>query len=57
MDTEKLATSTPKVEEENYLPFVNEECGDTMWDDVLAEQDKINSAKESGEESAKKAGN
>ena len=22
---------------EVYAPFVNEECGDTMWDEVLAQ--------------------
>ncbi|WP_159474937.1 hypothetical protein [Dyadobacter sp. 3J3] len=56
METERLVTSIPKVEEDQ-LPFVNEECGDTMWDDVLAEQDKINAANESHDESAKKRGN
>jgi len=25
-----------------YVPFVNEECGDTMWDEVLKEaEDRI----------------
>ena len=55
MDSEKLVTNIPSVDE-NQAPFVNEECGDTMWDDVLAEQEKINTAKESGEKSEKKAG-
>lgn len=26
--------------EENYVPFVNEECGDTMWDQVLKEAEE-----------------
>ena len=24
----------------NYTPFVNEECGDTMWDEVLKNMDE-----------------
>lgn len=27
-------------ETNDETPFVNEECGDTMWDDVLAEKDQ-----------------
>jgi len=26
--------------ESQYLPFVNEECGDTMWDAVLQEAEE-----------------
>lgn len=40
METEKLVIIAPEKQEEDQLPFVNEECGDTMWDDVLEEQDK-----------------
>lgn len=28
---------------ETFIPFVNEECGDTMWDNVLAQEDTIKS--------------
>jgi hypothetical protein len=24
---------------DSYIPFVNEECGDTMWDEVLKEME------------------
>lgn len=48
METEKLVILTPE-KQEDYLPFVNEECGDTMWDDVLEEQDKKIPAKDPDE--------
>ena len=35
-------TTTPGDGQDNipeYVPFVNEECGDTMWDEVLKEMD------------------
>lgn len=50
METEKLVIIAPQKFEEDELPFVNEECGDTMWDDVLEEQDKKLPAKDSAEE-------
>lgn len=28
----------PTSEETDFVPFVNEECGDTMWDDVLNQE-------------------
>ena len=33
----KMTTGLPeeKLKEESSVPFVNEECGDTMWDEVL----------------------
>ena len=41
---ETTAPEAIKVKEETFLqypetPFVNEECGDTMWDAVLKEND------------------
>ncbi len=36
-DTEPVATDTT---ENPNLPFVNEECGDTMWDVVLKESEE-----------------
>ena len=50
METEKLVIITPQKYEEDELPFVNEECGDTMWDEVLEEQDKKEAAKDPSEE-------
>ncbi len=50
METEKLVIITPQKYEEDELPFVNEECGDTMWDEVLEEQDKKEPAKDPSEE-------
>lgn len=29
------------TESENYTQFVNDECGDTMWDKVLAQKETL----------------
>lgn len=42
-DPEKLGTvkkETENSKEDVYTPFVNEECGDTMWDAVLEQAEK-----------------
>lgn len=49
METEKPVIITPQKMKEDALPFVNEECGDTMWDDVLEEQDKKTPLKDPAE--------
>lgn len=48
MDTEKPVIITTEKQEKIYQPFVNEECGDSMWDEVLEEQEKDNSAEDTG---------
>jgi hypothetical protein len=36
MTNKNLTQNTDEVKNENpYIPFVNEECGDTMWDEIL----------------------
>jgi len=38
----KNETEIPVITQGNsiaYTPFVNEECGDTMWDEVLKEME------------------
>jgi len=40
MNTEKIVIIAPQQPEDDQQPFVNEECGDSMWDDVLEELDK-----------------
>jgi hypothetical protein len=42
MDKEtKAVASTESIEKIVCIPFVNEECGDTMWDDVLKAGEKV----------------
>lgn len=41
MKNETSAVISPAAEtQENVVPFVNEECGDTMWDKVLEEAEQ-----------------
>ena len=40
MDIEKIKIINPKELGEDQLPFVNEECGDSMWDAVIKESEE-----------------
>lgn len=35
MDNESILIKEKSVEKNTYTRFVNEECGDTFWDEVL----------------------
>ena len=39
-DTNDKKTTAQDNKDRADLPFVNEECGDTMWDEVLKEADE-----------------